>query len=107
MAPGNQPSQRSNNLGEELAYFYLSLNHQGIFLQAGCCQKGVLLEQVPKEKELCVHVSLQSDLAGHKVLCSFGEVVSQATPGNLLKCWSIFLPFCSRNLHLSTVPLAL
>ena len=95
---------------EELAYFYLSLNHQGIFLQAACCQKGVLLEQVPERKtlmELCVHMSLQSDLAGHRVLCSFGEVVNKAAPGNLHNCLSIFLPFCSRNLHLSTAPLAL
>ena len=56
VAPGNQPSQRSNNLGEELAYFYLSLNHQGVLLQATCCQRGVLLEQVTKAKELWLGV---------------------------------------------------
>jgi len=46
---------------------------------AACCQKGVLLEQ--------------SDLAGHKVLCSFGEVVNKAAPGTSI-CLLLYL-LCS------------
>ena len=79
-------------------------------LAGGLLSQGRSIGTGHKQKpfmELCVHMSLQSDLAGHKVLCSFGEVVSQAAPGNLLNRLSIFLPFCSRNLHLSTALLAL